>query len=193
MTIALILATDGIIVATASSYTVGPDGVTTPDGIYPYSAGITGVATVDTLPADFDTRWYRWRDGALVQEMPDEIFEEGRAALRVRLAERRWRAETGGVAITGFKTRVDTSRESQAMMSGALLAAQYSVVDKFDWKIGPGVWVEITNAQLVTIAFVVAAHVQTCFSNERAIENKITAATSIAELNAIDINAGWPE
>jgi hypothetical protein len=193
MTTALILAADGVIVETTTSYTVSSHGVTTPYGVYPYSAGITGVATVDELPGDFDPRWYRWRDGALVQEIPPEILEQRRSALRVRLAERRWRSETGGVAITGFKSRVDTSRESQAMMSGALLAGQYSVVDTFDWKIGPGVWVEITNAQLVVIASAVAAHVQACFSNERAIENKITAATSIAELTAIDINAGWPE
>jgi hypothetical protein len=193
MTTALILAADGVIVTTAASYTVGPNGITTPDGIYPYSAGITGVATVDTLPTDFDTRWYRWRDGALAYDMPAEILEQRRSALRARLAERRWRAETRGVAITGFDARIDTSRESQAMMSGALLAGQYSVVDTFDWKIGPGVWVEITNAQLVVIASAVAAHVQACFSNERAIENEITAAMSIADLNAIDINAGWPE
>jgi MoxR-like ATPase len=45
-------------------------GWVTPDGVYPINAGVTGVATVPSLPADFAINLYEWRNGALVR-LPD--------------------------------------------------------------------------------------------------------------------------
>lgn len=65
----LILAGE-VIVAASDAVQQTPGGWVTPDAVYPAAAGITGVATVASLPADFRTDRYIWRGGALVR-LPD--------------------------------------------------------------------------------------------------------------------------
>lgn len=65
----LILAGEAI-VATSLTIETTPDAVVTPTGIYPFRAGVTGTATVESLPADFSPALYVWRGGALVR-LPD--------------------------------------------------------------------------------------------------------------------------
>jgi hypothetical protein len=65
----LILAGE-VIVAAVPTVDVRDDAIVTPDGIFPFAAGVTGTQTVDSLPADFRADRYVWRDGALVR-LPD--------------------------------------------------------------------------------------------------------------------------
>jgi hypothetical protein len=69
MTTALILAGE-VIVAVASLVETREDAIVTPDGVFPFAAGVTGTQTVDSLPADFRADRYVWRGGALVR-LPD--------------------------------------------------------------------------------------------------------------------------
>lgn len=65
----LILA-NSTIVAFADTVTASPTGYTTPDGVFPFNAGVTGIATVATLPADFAPNLYEW-DGSALVRLPD--------------------------------------------------------------------------------------------------------------------------
>ena len=65
----LILAGE-VIVAAAASVKTTDTGILTPDGVFPFAAGVTGTATVDSLPADFRSDRYVWQGGALVR-LPD--------------------------------------------------------------------------------------------------------------------------
>ena len=67
--ITLLLAGSAVVAASADVQTI-PGGYQTPDGIYPTSAGITGTATVDALPADFAIDRYEWGGTELVR-LPD--------------------------------------------------------------------------------------------------------------------------
>ena len=65
----LILA-NSTIVAVADTVTTTPTGYTTPDGVFPFTAGVTGIATVANLPADFASTLYEWNGSVLVR-LPD--------------------------------------------------------------------------------------------------------------------------
>jgi hypothetical protein len=65
----LILAGE-VIVATSSTIETTPDAIITSDGVYPFTAGVTGTATVASLPADFSSHLYLWRNESLVR-LPD--------------------------------------------------------------------------------------------------------------------------
>jgi len=68
----LILAGETI-VAVSDVVTATPDGWTTPDAIYPRTAGVTGIVSVDSLPEDFAPERFMWRNGQLVRrEVPPE-------------------------------------------------------------------------------------------------------------------------
>lgn len=82
----LILAGE-VIVAVAGLVETREDAIVTPDGVFPFAAGVTGTQTVDSLPADFRSDRYVWRDGAL-ERLPDPdpppmTAEQALAALRV--------------------------------------------------------------------------------------------------------------
>jgi hypothetical protein len=68
----LILAGETI-VAVSDVVTATRDGWTTPDAIYPRTAGVTGIVSVDSLPEDFAPERFMWRNGQLVRrEVPPE-------------------------------------------------------------------------------------------------------------------------
>lgn len=115
-------------------------------------------------------------------------IQDIRTELRARAEARRWQVETGGIVVGGAAVRTD--RESQAMITGAA-AAVAAGVSPIDWKAANG-WVQLTGSQVTALAAAVAAHVQGCFSREREICEAIDAASTVAELLAIDLSAGWP-
>jgi len=101
-----------------------------------------------------------------------------------RLAARRFRAETGGVTCNGCS--IHTDRESQAMISGAALAAQQDPGMAVKWKCADGTFIDIDAAGIISMASDVAAHIQACFAEEARIAALIAAGilTSEAEIEA---------
>lgn len=99
-------------------------------------------------------------------------------------AERRWRAETGGIEVSGMSVRTD--RESQALITGAALAAQLDSNLTLRWKCADGSFVTLDASQLIAVAQTVAAHVQACFAMEADVLADIAAedVTSTAEIDA---------
>jgi hypothetical protein len=71
----LVLAGEAI-VATSPTIETTADAVVTPDGVYPFRAGVTGTASVASLPADFSPALYVWQGGALVR-LPDPPVPPG--------------------------------------------------------------------------------------------------------------------
>lgn len=109
------------------------------------------------------------------------------AALRAYAADKRYAVETGGLVVGG--RRIDTSRDSQALITGAHAYVSAADVPTVEFKAAGG-WVTLTRADVQGIALAVAAHVQACFAVERAIDTAIEAdeITSTTEIDA----ANWP-
>lgn len=94
------------------------------------------------------------------------------------IANARWVAETGGV------NGIRTDRESQAMITGAALAAMQDDTYTCQWK-GEAGFVTLTAAQILATANAVRQHVQACFDQESDLSALITAAETVADLEVI--------
>lgn len=102
-------------------------------------------------------------------------------------AAKRYEVETGGIVING--AAIDTSRDSQSMITGAYAYSQANPGETIQFK-AMGGWVTLDAATMAAIATAVGAHVQACFAAEAAVQAAITAGTitTTAEIDA----AGWP-
>lgn len=163
--------------------------------IYELSADVVG-ALASTAPADL---WDRvvYADGIL--SVPDDIVDQldlgsaatietaRKASLMKAAAAKRWQVETGGITVGG--ALVDTSRDSQAMITGAYIYSQKNLSKPVRFKAASG-WVILDAATMEAIATAVGDHVQACFGIEGDVADAIEAGTitTTAEIDAAD----WP-
>lgn len=118
----------------------------------------------------------------VVEDIP---AEEIRARAADQIAARRWQAEVGGITVNGIPMATD--RDSQALITGAALAAMRDQAYVCRWKTAGG-FVELSAAQLIVVADTVRAHVQACFDREAALLAELEAGTLTPEM----IDSGWP-
>lgn len=107
--------------------------------------------------------------------------------LKSYAAARRFVVETGGITVSGAS--IDTSRESQSLITGAYAYSQAHPDEAITFKAKSG-WVTLSAAQVAAIATAVAAHVQAAFAAEQAVDAAIDAGTitTLADIDAAD----WP-
>jgi hypothetical protein len=117
-------------------------------------------------------------------------FEQFKERKLEKLAELRWQKETSGTTFAGMPLATDAV--SQTKYIGAVVGAQMDPQGTMKWKTGNGQFVTLDAAQIVNVAMAVRAHVQACFDREAELKTAIEATTTKEELDAIDINAGWP-
>lgn len=127
-------------------------------------------------------------------QVVDKVAEEIAVTLPVeksnalsRLADIRYQKEVGGIVIAG--TRYATDRESRSVIATSLMTLADD--ESVDWKTDSG-WVPVTKADLTIVSSFLKEHVKACFAREKALFEAIEAATTIAELRAIDLEVGWP-
>lgn len=109
-------------------------------------------------------------------------IEKFKADKKAEIADARWRAETSGITVAGVE--IATDRESQALLMGAVLAAQNNPQYKANWKAKNG-WAVLDAATILAVADAVRNHVQACFDREKLLQEQIEAATTVAELEAV--------
>ncbi|HEV2501489.1 MAG TPA: DUF4376 domain-containing protein [Mesorhizobium sp.] len=107
--------------------------------------------------------------------------------LAIYAADKRWRIETGGITVAG--ARIDTSRESQSMITGAYSYSQANPGVAISYKAASG-WVVMDAATLAAIATAVGTHVQASFAAEATVAAAIEAGTIKTEAQ-VDA-ANWP-
>ncbi len=112
----------------------------------------------------------------------DVDFETLKRAKAWEIADKRWRTETGGITLNGVE--IATDRESQALLTAAVLKAQDDPNYMVNWK-ARNSWFQLDAATLIAIADAVRAHVQACFDKEEVLQNQVDAATTVAELEAV--------
>lgn len=110
---------------------------------------------------------------------------ERRAEMARQIADRRWQAEVAGITVNGMA--VATDRDSQALLTGAALAAMRDPAYVCRWKTATG-FVELNAEQLTAVADTVRAHVQACFDREAALLAELDAGTLTPEM----LEQGWP-
>jgi hypothetical protein len=91
-----------------------------------------------------------------------------------KIAEVRWKHETGGTMWNGHKVRTD--RESQSLLLGAMVLGQ-----PVRWKFADS-WADMTPQNMQALVAAVASHVEACFAREEELQQNPNQ----------DINSGWP-
>ncbi|KRG38468.1 hypothetical protein ARC78_15650 [Stenotrophomonas pictorum JCM 9942] len=131
---------------------------------------------------------WAYADGLLMPpQTPEPVLslEKLKQQLRERTTALRWERETGGITVGGV--RVLTGIEDQNRIATALIGAPATV----DFKADSG-WVRLTLSELQTIAAAITAHVQRCFSAERAHHEAIDALETPEAALAYDALSNWP-
>jgi Domain of unknown function (DUF4376) len=113
-----------------------------------------------------------------------------KAGLLATLANKRWEKETGGMTYSGFALSTDAT--SQTKYIGAVVGAQMDPTVTLKWKMADGQFVTLDAAAIVGVAMAVRGHVQACFDREAELKATIEAATTPAEIAAVNISTGWP-
>ena len=136
-------------------------------------------------PRMTDDGKYRWRldgSGQIVENDLTPTRDELKAAKRAEIAAARYAAEISGITLNDVSIRTD--RESQALITGAALAASHDENYSVTWKAKNG-FVTLTAAQIIAVAQAARQHVQSSFDREAALQAAIDAAETEAELNGI--------
>lgn len=107
-----------------------------------------------------------------------------------QLAKYRYGKETGGITVGG--ATIETSRDSQALITGAYTALKNGMSAQVNYKANGNIWITLTAAQFYPVAEAVFAHVQACFDNEKVHSQAIQALTSATDVLAYDFTTGWP-
>lgn len=108
--------------------------------------------------------------------------------LAAAIAARRYHAETSGTTVNGMP--LDTGRDSQALVTGAALAAVLDPAYSCQWKTASGAgFITLDAQQIIALAGAMRAHVQACFDREAALLAALEAGTYTDE----QLEQGWPE
>lgn len=122
------------------------------------------------------------KDGQIIEQDTSPDLEELKAAKRAEIAAARYAEEISGITLYGAQIRTD--RESQALITGAALAATIDENYAVTWKVKNG-FVTLTAEQIVAVAQAVRMHVEACFNQEAELQAEIDAAVSAEEVAAI--------
>ncbi|GHV34420.1 hypothetical protein FACS1894187_04930 [Synergistales bacterium] len=125
-----------------------------------------------------------WQASHPEPEPEPPTLEEAKIAKLAEITAARFAAETGGVVINGNGISIDTSRESQALITGAALQATIDSAYSCRWKTTNG-FVEFTSEMILAVAVAVRQHVQACFDREADLSELVEAAATVEEIEAV--------
>ena len=110
-------------------------------------------------------------------------LDGAKAAKLAEIAAARYEREVGGTVLNG--NPVDTDREMQSKIAGAMAAFQAGFITSVDWKFGGTTFVTLTGEQVQAVARAVTQHVQECFTWERFMVERVNAANTVEEVESI--------
>jgi len=128
-----------------------------------------------------------WRSASSLAEHKD--------ALRKEAAARRTKHARKPVAYDGHE--YDADPQAQQKLTGKLTYAQAAGKDtdstwSVGWKTANNSFVQLSYDDLAAVVQAVNEQVQAAYNNEAQLLSKIEQATTIDELNSIDLTSGWP-
>ena len=115
---------------------------------------------------------------------PEPTLDELKAQKKAEIAAARYAREIAGTTVNGIT--IDTGRNSQALITGAALAAVIDSDYSLNWKTGSG-FIHLTAPEIIAVAQAVRAHVQSCFDREGELVALVDAAQTAEELDAIEV------
>ncbi len=87
---------------------------------------------------------------------------------------------------------VQTDGDSRRELTGAIVGLNESGATEQAWRMQDNMLVVLSAEVFKAMALAVSVHVNACYVHQAVLENTISTTTDIAELNAIDVETGWP-
>ena len=115
----------------------------------------------------------------------EKPLEQLKAEKKAENASKRYAKETSGIIYDGHL--ILTERESINIMNATMEKIRRGLVSSISWKCGDGSYIDLTNDNILNIEISILTHIQTSFAAEKAYNEAIDNATTIEELNAIDL------
>ncbi|MFT2184386.1 DUF4376 domain-containing protein [Pseudomonas putida] len=145
-----------------------------------------GDVVTEGQPEQRDGVWYQtWEVREFTADEQTERATQRREEMSQQIASRRWQAEVAGIDIGGI--RIDTGRDSQALITGATVQAMLDPSYTLRWKTPAG-FVDLTAEQIIGVATAARAHVQACFNREAELLGFVADGSITAEM----LEQGWP-
>lgn len=119
----------------------------------------------------------------------DKPLDEAKAARKAALSLKRKAVEIAGINFGG--AHVTTDDIDQSKVTGASVSADKGYISlPLEWKTGSG-FVQLDAPTISALSAAVAQHVEGCFAREKALSDEIDACQTVAEVAAVDFDAGW--
>lgn len=127
--------------------------------------------------------------GAVTYHTPPVPPPPSKEELRAYAADKRWQIEVAGAA--WGKHRVHTDREAQTKLIAEMVAIIANVrASPSVWKMADGVFVNLSNAEMLDVITTARIHISTAFAVEAAVLAQIEAG-AVTTFEQID-GANWP-
>lgn len=137
-------------------------------------------------------------DGEIIFRPRTILLVEAQAALWEQVKAIRERRINWGVTVPGIG-RFDSSQEARDNVAGAAGAALTAIVmgtpEAFsaEWTLADNTSRTMTAQEMVQVQLAGVAYIDAVHARARALRVLIDAATTLAELEAVPIESGWPE
>jgi hypothetical protein len=82
--------------------------------------------------------------------------------------------------------------KTQSRLDAGLKGLELSPSSQISWEVTTGVFVDFNLASMQSLALAAWNHIRLCFINAKTITTQINNCTTIAEIDAVDIEVGWP-
>lgn len=115
-----------------------------------------------------------------------------RPGLRAEVTALRKVRQAQPVNFNGLMLETDLNTISLITAAAYLMDADPTSAQSRLWKVNDEVWIDLDRNTLVAMGRAIADNTQAMFEQEKALLDSIAAATTLAELEAIDVAAGWP-
>lgn len=123
---------------------------------------------------------------AQLQAQIADLTKPAESTAQERIAARRYQAQVTGTTLNGMP--IDTSTDSQALITGAALAAVLDSTYVCRWKMADGTRVELDAKMIIAVASAVRDHIQACYDRE---DELLTAVAEGTFTDAM-LDQGWP-
>ena len=120
-------------------------------------------------------------------EADDIVVGLNKPEMLATLADVRYQVETAGLMLEDG-LRILTDRESRAELYNTYTALKNGLMSDTDWKAANG-WKVVTIVEMEPITRAMAAHVRGCYAGERLVVTAINEATTMIEIEAINIES----
>lgn len=162
--------------------------VITKPGVTPEEIGATAIERADPTTAWDGTGWVV--DPALVADSLRDLCDSRLGDINVE----RDRREEAGFPYRG--TVLDSTPRSVQRITAAALAAQAALAAgqpfQLDWTCADNSTLTLDAAGVIGMPVALAQHAAALHAHARMLKTAVDAASSEAELAAIDVTAGWP-